>query len=51
MTGGLPQCECPEGTAGALCEQDTHDDCAGTNPCKRGFCIDDYRGYKCNCPA
>lgn len=49
--GGMPQCQCLEGSAGSRCEEDTIDDCDVTpEPCVRGFCVDGIRGHSCNCP-
>lgn len=52
VTGeGVPQCECPVGTGGRLCDKDTLDECQTvSSPCHRGYCIDALRSYYCNCP-
>ena len=48
---GIPQCDCPVGTGGRLCQQDTLNECETVdNPCTKGFCIDGLRSYNCNCP-
>lgn len=52
MSGdGIPQCDCPTGTGGRLCQEDTLNECeTEDNPCSKGFCIDGLRSYNCNCP-
>jgi Notch-like protein len=41
-------CDCPPGTTGPQCEQDTRNECT-YNPCKEGFCIDKTGDYDCSC--
>ena len=47
----VPQCECPAGTGGRLCETDTVNECETVHePCAKGFCIDGLKTHHCNCP-